>query len=77
MIKVVCIETNKHQYTKKEIKKGVIYLTYPNYFYSTWDIIPIFENEDSENLFSTFFKKYFISLEEWREQRISKILEND
>lgn len=74
MIKVLCIEYYKHKYTKREVKKGIVYFTYPNYFYNKWDVIPIFEKEDSDYLLSTFYKKYFITLDEWRNQQIDKIL---
>ena len=78
MIKVVCIESCKFVRTKKSVKKGVIYYTLPDYFFSfVWSIIPIYNDSEGADIVAIFHKEKFITLEELRNQQIDKILNND
>jgi len=78
MIKIICIESYKFARTKKSVKKGVIYYTVPDYFFSfSWTIIPIYNDYEGADFVATFHKDKFITLDEWRNQQIDKILKND
>jgi hypothetical protein len=78
MIKIICIESYKFTRTKKSVKKGTIYYTVPDYFFSfIWEIIPIYNDSEGADFVATFRKKNFITLDKWREQQIDKILGND
>ena len=75
MIKVFCIKSFKYSVSKKEIIKGNIYFTISVITTPNWSIIPIYNN--NEEFLGTFHKMDFITLDEWRDQQIDKILEND
>ena len=64
MIKVFCIEDFKNIFSKKEIKKEFFISHTQIFFDNTWDVIPIFEEENSDNLLASFLKIYFITLDE-------------
>ena len=76
MIKVLCIIDNKH-YLYGSINKGSIVLAYQVDINDSNSFIGVYINEKYNSYMGTRNKKCFIPLEEWRNQQIDKILNND
>ena len=75
MIKVICIKNHNDFIDEAQgIKKGVIYFTYNDYFIVN-NIIHVYTSPKNETYLGTFLKYHFLTLDEWREQKINKILE--
>ena len=65
---------------KREIKKGNTYYVDDNYYEDVLIGISVYEWDEIVYKFwdlGFFLKKDLITLQEWREQQINKILEND
>lgn len=76
MIKIICIKSVKHPISKKAVKERVMYFTDSDSFY-TKEIINIFIGQKETDYLAPFFKEDFITLEQFREQQINKILNDD
>ena len=72
MIKLICITDNYHS-LYGNIYKGSIILSYDNNSFH----FNIYENENPHSFRGSRDKAWFMKLEEWRNQQIDKILNND
>jgi hypothetical protein len=73
MIKLICIIKND-AYPYPTIEKDAIVFAIEDTFYGNEDWFGAFTNEPK--YLGARSKKYFISLDEWRNQQIDKILNN-
>ena len=74
MIKVICI-TKNDSYPYTTIEKNSIVFAYEDAFYGNSDWFGAYTNEPK--YLGARYKRHFLTLEQFREQQIDKILEND
>ena len=72
MIKVMCIKSFEYEFSIKGIIKGNIYYIPKSLTENKWTITAVYDAND--NCLGAFTKDNFITLDEWRNQQINKIL---